>query len=409
LSLAINFSEYQGRNATNSFQNPSVAEEIINVTIEFTDYYNIENNSQVIEKERLTCLNCDSIVPIAPNSQKDINLSVSIPINAAPGNYTGNITIKYIRNSSLCPEIYEKRASRIEVLNRELPAQDLRNDPTYTISFGAQYQGLSTTISLNTPNDTQIPNCTIINISVEYTDYYSDSNVITKGNFTTSLPEFPFNTTTVKQINLTANFPDDAALGVYNGNITIKYYCQLFIYTFIYPSNLSVLNKTQVFDFTNDSSRMISFGERCPGLSSMINITTINSSSVEGKKIINISVEFTDYHNYVNNTYIGKGNFTYQNPSLPIENESKLINLIANFPMGVTPGQYYGNLSISYYIEDGRIFKYIFPSNLTVSYVPPIVYDCNVNTTGYCAACLSFAPAVDGTETTANLTFDTTD
>ncbi|CEG12339.1 exported hypothetical protein [groundwater metagenome] len=410
LSYAVNFSQYQGKNTTNSFENPNIASyNITNITVEFTDYYNDYNNSQIIGKGNLTCLNCDSVVPISAGTQKEINLSVNISIDASPGNYTGNITITYTTNSLLCPIIYEKRSSRIEVLSIVQPTQDLRNNSNYTISFGVQYQGLNRTISMNTTS----MNCSITNITLEFTDYYNNSNIITKGNFTYTPPALPYDGNEIKQINLTAHYPDNAALMTYRGNITIKYYCykiledQLFIYPFIYGSNLTVLNKTQLHDYSNDSAWTISFGERCPGQSVTTNISTINSSSTDGSNITNIIIEFTDYYNNVNNTIIiTKGNFTHLNPSLPIAQESRLINLTANFPTDAVPGQYSGNISVSYYVADGRMFKYMFPSNLTVSYVLPIIYNCNINTTGYCIGTWEFDPTVDGSSTTIKFEFN---
>ncbi|MDI6730381.1 MAG: SpaA isopeptide-forming pilin-related protein, partial [Candidatus Altarchaeum sp.] len=400
-------SQYQGTNATLNFSTLSdLPFSIKEIIVKFTDYY--YNYNYKIGNGNFSCTNCSNInstnqIPV--NTDGVISLQVSVPVDAMPNlTYWGNVTIIYITDGG--PVYTEIRRSNLSVLDRNI-IKDYRGNATLTTSFGEQYQGLNSTISVNIT----APDDVILKVEIIFTDYYNSTNNISGGNFACdNCAVITLTAGETQVLNLTAHYLSNAVPGNYYGNVTIKQYGQVFVYQSIYSSNLTVLNATIIKDYRDNSSMNVNFGNEYVGLSKEIKYTTFYPSPY---KIINVSVEFTDYVP-CNGTLgtINKGNFTCEDCDsvvpISIGDITNLTFKINYHPLNDKTGDYCGNVTLIYRTIEGLIYIVIAKSNLTVLSIPSYEYVCPINNTGYCGGFVEFDPTTDGINTTAKLPFNAT-
>ncbi|PKP60040.1 MAG: hypothetical protein CVT88_04045, partial [Candidatus Altiarchaeales archaeon HGW-Altiarchaeales-1] len=236
------------------------------------------------------------------------------------------------------------------------------------ISYGTQYEGLSTTINVTSPVFSW---CNVTQVYVNFSDHSNGTvPAVGKGNFSClNCNNLNISANQTKNITLQANFPEGYN-GTYTGQTNITFVCDEVIpmhYVYVSNSNMNV-SSSPLLDYRGNETLLLDFGAQYQGTNSSLNFTT-TPLPYPIKEII---VQFTGYYN--GTTYIiSNGNFNCTNCSaitatnmIPA-NADRVVEFLASVPIDAASNlTYWGNVTIIYITEGGPVYTEKRSSNLSV-------------------------------------------
>ncbi|NCT00718.1 MAG: hypothetical protein GW770_02130 [Candidatus Altiarchaeum hamiconexum] len=354
-SYIVSFGEqYHGLSNTISLNNSQINDNISNVEVIFTDYY---NGSNIISSGNFSCTNCVGLT-IQPNEVKELNLTAHYPRDAFPGNYYGNITVKLHGHVFVYITIYSSNLTVIDATT----IYNYSGDANQNINFddgSGQYLGLSNEINYST---LLLTDDNITNVSVEWTDYVpcnGTAGKISKGNFTcvNCNAVVPINNNEQKNLTLKAKYqPENDKTGNYCGNVTVKYTTKKgLIYIIIANSNLTVL-QLPTFEYIcpiNSTGYCTSFVGFDPTIDGT-NTTAKLPFDATNESNLNIQFVFSDLTCNVTDTPNCSGGNTIPSNSISWDKTEILkpnfdnVTFTMNVPAGTKAGNYTGKVNVSY-------------------------------------------------------------